>query len=73
MSIQKRSWTTKKGVQYRYYACVWNPGTNKPIYGKQRKKRKEAVLDESQILKDLLLVNCRLQIIRRSGSVLICG
>ena len=53
MSIQKRSWTTKKGVQYRYYACVWNPGTNKPIYGKQRKKRKEAVLDESQILKEL--------------------
>ena len=53
MSIQKRSWITKKGVQYRYYACVWNPGTNKPIYGKQRKKRKEAVLDESQILKEL--------------------
>lgn len=54
MSIQKRTWTTKNGtVRIRYYANVWNPTTNKPIYGKQRKKRKEAVLDESQILKEL--------------------
>ncbi len=54
MSIQKRTWTTKDGTKRtRYYANVWNPATNKPIYGKQRKKRKEAVLDESQILKEL--------------------
>ena len=72
MSIQKRSWITKKGVQYRYYACVWNPGTNKPIYGKQRKKRKEAVLDESQILKELLAAIVLL-IIKPLGGVLICG
>lgn len=54
MSIQKRTRTKKDGSKtIRYYANVWNPITNKAVVGKMRKKRKEAVLDESQILKEL--------------------
>lgn len=54
MSIQKRVRTKKDGSKtVRYYANVWNPTTNKAVVGKMRTKRKEAVLDESQILKEL--------------------
>lgn len=56
MSIQKRIRTKKDGSKtVRYYANVWNPETNKAITGKMRAKRKDAVQDESQILKDLTL------------------
>lgn len=54
MSIQKRVRTKKDGSKtIRYYANVWNPTTNKAVVGKMRNKRKEAVLDESQLLKEI--------------------
>ena len=54
MSIQKRVRTKKDGSKtVRYYANVWNPTTNKAVVGKMRAKRKEAVLDESQLLKEI--------------------
>ncbi len=53
MSVQIATWTNKKGIQTRYYAVVWNPTTHKKVRGKNRKKKKDAVLDEAKIIKEL--------------------
>lgn len=54
MSIQKRIYTKKDGKKSTwYYANVWNPKEQKSVYGKMRTKRKDAVQDEAQIIKDL--------------------
>lgn len=55
MSIQEKEYTSKKTgkTTKKYYACVYDPVTNTPIWGKGRLKRKDAVRDESDILDDL--------------------
>lgn len=54
MSIQERKYTKKDGkVSKWYYASVWNPATKKPVLGKMREKRKEAVQDEARIITEV--------------------
>ncbi|MDD3185529.1 MAG: tyrosine-type recombinase/integrase [Anaerostipes sp.] len=54
MSIQKRTYKKKNGkVTTRYYANVWNPATLKSVTGKMRDKKKDAVQDEAQIIKEI--------------------
>lgn len=54
MSIQKRTRTKKDGSKtIRYYANVWDPENGRSILGKMRPKRKDAVQDEAQIIKNL--------------------
>jgi Phage integrase family. len=55
VSIQTKEYTSKKTgkTTKKYYACVFDPSTNSPIWGKGRVKRKDAVQDEADIISDL--------------------
>lgn len=55
MSIQTKEYTSKKTGKKvkKYFACVFDPTTNKPVWGKGRLKRSDAVKDEADILDSL--------------------
>lgn len=55
MSVQSKSYTSKKTgkTTTKYYAVVYNPKTDSVVWGPGREKKKDAKIDEAQLIEKL--------------------